>query len=72
MGISQAFLTELAEQRRTALQDLRHAIDSCDDAGAAAAQARLCDLDELLQRSGSVDVRLDGVVDLTDSLSRAV
>jgi hypothetical protein len=72
MGISQAFLTELEEQRRSSAHDLSEAQRSCDEAAEAAAQARLCDLEELLQRSGSIDIRLDGVVDLTGSLGWAV
>jgi hypothetical protein len=59
MGISGAFLTELAAQRAMAVRELRAARWAADDGAAAVALARLRDLDELLARSGSSDVRLD-------------
>jgi hypothetical protein len=62
MGISGAFLTELAAQRATAVRELRAARWAADDGAAAVALARLRDLDELLARSGSSDVRLDAEV----------
>ncbi|KQX61750.1 MAG: hypothetical protein ACTHLJ_00500 [Angustibacter sp.] len=62
MGISGAFLNELSAQRAAALHELQQARAAGNDADAALALARLRDLDELLARSGSTDVRLDGAL----------
>jgi hypothetical protein len=60
MGISAAFLNELNAQRTAALHELQQARSAGNDGDAALALARLRDLEELLARSGSTDVRLDG------------
>jgi hypothetical protein len=60
MGISGAFLKELSAQRAAALHELQEARAAGNDGDAALALARLRDLDELLARSGSADVQLDG------------
>lgn len=60
MGISAAFLNELSAQRAAALHELQEARAAGNDADAALAVARLRDLDELLARSASSDVQLDG------------
>jgi hypothetical protein len=60
MGISAAFLNELSAQRAAALHELQEARAAGNDADAALAVARLRDRDELLARTASSDVQLDG------------
>ncbi len=59
MGISAAFLNELAAQRAAAQHDLQLARADGDDGAVAVSLARIADLDELLSRNGGADLRLD-------------